>query len=202
LIGEILLDAAARVNGDDSMIARNPELWAIVGVIVGFLLGEVSRLLRHMARIRSLRKMIREELKSIQAQVPQKVDLIAKVQDSLSRDRLLPGESVAILSLGWRQHGPELYSHLEPKQRNCLHVIHERLRVADEFLAGFETYHRHALAEGVITDPKQACRDRLADLTDSYSVVSTLISGYLSGRPQDVFNTELSEEERSKVRYE
>ncbi len=81
----------------------------------------------------------------------------------------------------------ELGPELEPKERNLLHVVYERLRVGDERLENFERDIRRDLAEDLVADPFAAHAGLLRDLIQSYNVVSNLLKSYLEGRPEDVF---------------
>lgn len=170
----------------EALIDRS-SFWALVGVALGFLLGEGSRVIRHLIRVRRLKRMIRHEMASIRAQIPQKLDILRKMRDVLRSGGVLSGVSVSAIDTGFRQHGPELYPYLAPLERNCLHVIYGRLSVADRLMDSFESDLVRANAEGIIDDPFMAYSHRLQELEESYQVVSSLIDGYLAGKPTDVF---------------
>ena len=59
-------------------ILNEDSFWAIVYVVIGFLLGEGSRVARAKFRIRKLKRTIREELISIHKQIDLKKTLFAK----------------------------------------------------------------------------------------------------------------------------
>jgi uncharacterized membrane protein YccC len=168
------------------LLKQNP-FWALTGTVLGFILAEGSRALRDRRRIRRLKTALCQELRSILAQIPQKVDIVNQMMESVRRQRILPGLSVPILDMIYKQYGPELYPYLSLQDRNCLHVIYERLLIADTLLGSFEEDLRTARAEAVIQDSFQAYHDRLSELLESYKVVEKLIQSYLSGKPIDVF---------------
>lgn len=81
-------------------IITKTEFWIIVGVIVGFLLGEGSRYLRYRYRIHKLRSILREELKAISAQIEQKKDIANQAIDSLKNGNVLPTVLSELSKLG------------------------------------------------------------------------------------------------------
>ncbi len=164
------------------------SFWALAGVILGFALGEGSRLLRHWLRIGKLKKLVRDELISIRKQIPQKREILWKMITALEKHQLLSGVSVAIINTGYHQHISELYEHLSVNQRNCLHVIHERLRVADDVMNRFMDDFQAASRDKVIENPSTAFNALLSDIEASYQTVEALIDSYLNNKPIDVFN--------------
>ncbi len=177
-----------------SQLIKSPSFWSLIGVIIGvilgFLLGEVSRYIRYRLRIYKLKYIVKDELKSILAQIPQKKDIVNKIIVSLEKEgsqEILSGLSVGIINTGYKQHIAELYEHLSLLQRNCLHVVHESLNIADKTLFSFENDFISALRENIIETPYTAYRGRFGDILKSYDVVEGLIKGYLDGKPTDVF---------------
>lgn len=161
--------------------------WALAGVLAGVVLGEGVRWVRERGERAKQKRVIQEELRAIRGQIAQKVDLINQMIKSLKNGRYLPGRSVAIVNLGYRRFGAELYPHLSPAERNTLHVVHERLRIADDELEQFERKFQQDLQEEVVADPFTAAADRLGELRESYRAMDELIHGYLAGQALDVF---------------
>jgi hypothetical protein len=141
-------------------------------------------------RIYRLKRIVKEELKSILSQIPLKKDIVNQIISSLEKQRILSGLSVKIVNTGYNRHIEELYEHLTVLQRNCLHVIHEHLAVADKILFSFEQDFLSAKREQIIDNPFDAYKGRFRDILNSYSVVEKLIKGYLKGKPEDVFFVE------------
>ena len=168
-------------------IMKFQPAWTLAAVVVGFMLGEGSGCLRERFRIRRLKRTIRNELKSIKQQIPQKKDIVSQIIRNLERKTLLPGRSVPIISVGYGDMIKDVYEHLCPLQRNCLHVIYERLRVADDVLGRFTDDFLRAVKEQVLADPWKGFADQFHDINASYDAVSNLIDSYLSGSPIDVF---------------
>ena len=177
-----------------SELIKLPYFWnlvsVIVGVILGFVLSEVYRHRHYRSRIRNLKRMVKEELKSILAQIPWKKTIIREIIDNLDEQKVLSGVSVGIMNTGYKQHIAELYEHLSILQRNCLHVIYERLDIADKTLSSLEQNIKSAVREKIIDKPFQLYKSRLQEILHSYDVVEDLIKKYLNGKPTDVFCVE------------
>ncbi|WP_291555316.1 hypothetical protein [Comamonas sp. SCN 65-56] len=173
------------------MITSNPSPWfALIGVVVGFLLGEGSRYVRYRFEIRRNKRVILTELKSILAQIPQKQDILNQAIINMKHERFMPLLSVRIISFGYYSMLESLYPHLKPKERTCLHVIFERLRVADEQMDKMEEIFTSILKNGTITNPWGVFIGRCEELLASYRIVIELAISYLSGKPNDIFPIE------------
>lgn len=193
----LLLEGILKMSSE---LIKSVGFWSVVGIIIGFMLGEGSRWIRYKLRVRKLKQMIKDELKSILAQIPQKREIVNLIIQRLKQGRFLSGLSVRAINIGYKQHIAELYEHLSFHQRNCLHVIHERLDIADKVLFSFEHDFASALKEKIIARPFDAYRGHFEEILESYKVATKLIKGYLAGNPEDVFyiddsekGTELSE---------
>lgn len=166
---------------------------ALAGVFVGFLLGEGSRYLRYRLDIRRNKRLVQTELRSVLAQLPLKKDILNQAIDHMRQQRFLPLLSVTTVTLGYYSVQESLYPHLKPLERNCLHVIFERLRVADEQMDQMERAFMAAVKDKVIADPWSVFIGRCEELTTSYDVVAELATSYLAGKPVDVFSTQPTE---------
>ncbi|HDL01749.1 MAG TPA: hypothetical protein ENH23_05910 [candidate division Zixibacteria bacterium] len=129
------------------LLIGSQSFWAIVGVILGVALGEGIRWVRHCQRICTLKKIVCEELRSIKNQLIQKKDIINQAIDHLQKKALMSTMSVRLLGRGYQENIGELYIHLSDLERNCLHVIFERLRIADDLLDSLENNFMTAVKE-------------------------------------------------------
>jgi len=177
-----------------SNLIERTEFWSIVavtiGALLGFLFGEASHLLRQRYRIRRLKHLIREELKAIAAQMEQKKDIIRKIIKNLDEKNILDGRSVHMLSIGYKNHISDLYEHLTVKQRNCLHVIYERIVVMDDFMDSIKKEFVFDQKQNIYNDLYGGYKVILQDFLQSCSVVDGLIQSYLNNDPTDVFYVE------------
>lgn len=165
-----------------------PSPWvALIGVISGFLLGEGSRYLRYWVQVHRNKKLIRFELESILKQLPQKRDILKQAIESMRNQQFLATNSVRAISIGYYAVREEVYLHLDSTERNCLHVIYEYLRIADEQMEELEDFFIHSVKNGIPPNPSDAYIGRCEDLLNSYEIVPNLVKSYLSGRPINVF---------------
>jgi hypothetical protein len=143
-------------------------------------------------RINHLKRILEEELESILGQIPNKIDMINQAVKHMELEKnFLPLKGVGIVNTVYTQNISELHSYLTKQERNCLHVIYERLFFADEELNSFENNFKMDYMNKIIQKPFLAYRNRLGELVKSYGVVVTLINSYLSNMPVDVFPIEL-----------
>lgn len=165
--------------------------WSLLGVVLGFSLGEGARWIREKYRIRRLKRAIQNELSAILAQIEDKKDILRQAVQALHQSRVLPMVAVRAITLGYNSHIKDLYEHYSEIERNCLHVIYERLRVADQHMESFHEDFQKALKDQLVNDPWKAYAGYLGDIINSYDVVRTLIQSFLNGKPEDVFHTSI-----------
>ena len=134
-----------------------------------------------------MRAILCAELKSIAAQIEQKKDIIKQTIAHLKEGKVLPTSSVRALQTGYIENISELYTHLSDRERNCLHIIYERVRIADDLLDHFDSEFISAVKESVLSDPYGAYKARFSEVLISYDIVLKLINSYLSKNPIDVF---------------
>ena len=163
--------------------------WALAGVVVGFCLAEGMRYVRYRWEIHRDRRLVKEELRAVLAQLPQKADILRKAIAKLQQKQVLPTMSVHALTTGYSSVLSALYPHLSLVERNCLHVIYERLRVMDEVMDSLERDFLAAVREKTVDNPWVVYADRLDDMLHSVGVVEELAKSYLSGKPVDVFDS-------------
>ncbi len=161
-------------------------IWAVAGVVVGFALAEVSRLVRDLLRRRRRKRALRHELKSNLGLIPQKIDIIDQILAALKTGKVLPGACVPAMSKVFEEFGAELQPYLSEAERSCLHIIYGHLASVDRELHEFESRYITAVRDGVPSDPRHAFSLRLTNLRENCQTVQRLIGSYLEGRPEDV----------------
>ena len=164
------------------------QAWSLIGVALGFVLGEGSRWLRERLRIRRLKMSIRLELQTIIAQIPDKEDILRQAINALERKNVLPMVAVRFTTTAYASSIDDLYEHYSHLDRNALHVIYERLRVADSLTESFFENFLRAIKDKVIEDPWKAYAAHLAEVVESHKVVRKLIDSFLDGKAEDVFH--------------
>jgi len=165
--------------------------WSLLGVVLGFSLGEGARWVRERFRIRRLKRAVQNELRAILAQIEDKEDILRQAVQALQQNQVLPMVAVRAITLGYNSHIKDLYDHYLETERNCLHVIYERLRVADQHMESFHEDFQKALKDQLVNKPWEAYVGYLGDIIESYEVVRNLIRSFLNGQPDDVFHTSI-----------
>lgn len=105
----------------------------------------------------------------------------------MQHQRFMPTLSVRTVTVGYYSVQESVYPHLKPVERNCLHVIFERLRVADEQMDGMEQTFMRAVKDKVTEDPWDVFVVRCRELLESYDVAAQLATSYLERKPVHVF---------------
>ena len=164
------------------------QAWSLIGVALGFSLGEGSRCVRKRLHIRKLKGAVRTELKAILAQIDDKEDILGQAIKALEKMGILPMAAVRFITTGYGSYIEDLYEHYSDIDRNCLHVIYERLRLADSLTESFFEDFQRAIKDKVLDDPWKAYIAHLGELAESYKVVRNLISSFLAGNAEDVFH--------------
>jgi hypothetical protein len=165
------------------------QAWGLIGVALGFSLGEGSRCIRKRLRIRKLKGTVHTELKAILAQIEDKEDILRQAIKALEEKRgVLPMAAVRFITIGYGSYIEDLYEHYSDVDRNCLHVIYERLRAADSLTESFFEDFQRAIKDKIIAEPWKAYAAHLGDLDESYNVVRNLINSFLAGKAEDVFH--------------
>ena len=163
------------------------SFWGLAGVVIGFVLGQGARYIRFRWRIHRLKGVIDTELKSLLYQIDQKKDIIRQAIGRLKQKKFLPTQSIPAMTTAYREFFGEVYEHLCPIQRNCVHNVYERLHLADKVLDSFEREFLTAIKDKIISDPFQAYSDRLEEVQQALNEAQELIRGYLEGNPKDIY---------------
>ena len=98
------------------MINIPSPAWALIGVLVGFVLNEVSRLFREICRIRKLKRVLEAELQTIKVQIKDKEDILLQAIQACTTRQVLPMISVCTVRTGYDAYlGDLLHSILEAR---------------------------------------------------------------------------------------
>ncbi|MDO9230051.1 MAG: hypothetical protein Q7U03_10855 [Syntrophales bacterium] len=162
------------------------ETWAIMGVILGFGLGELSRIIREWKRRRKLKKALLDELKMNDHLINQKKDNLGQIIEALKNKHILRAESVHAATTVYDTFFPEIIECLEPLYRDNIHIIYGHLKVNDSLMDGFYSSIVRDIQQGILKDPWKSYRNQIEDMTNSYSTAQSLIKAYLANKPQDV----------------
>ena len=159
----------------------------LLGVLLGFLLGQFGTTWREISKGKEAKKLILEEMKSNLALLIQKRIIVLHIVDALANKKLLPGESVRFMTMAYDLNLHIAYPYLDSNQRDSLHVFYERVKQADSFLARYESELLKHLDLKLWANPFDVFELRMKEILESLRVVEDLGKKYVEGNPVDVF---------------
>lgn len=160
---------------------------SIFGIVLGFTLGEGSRIVREIIQIDKMKKSIYNELITLKSQINDHKQNLNIAIDYLKKSEVIPLKNVRSISIGYNSYINTIYKEFSVVERNCLHVIYERLRVADELQSSYHDEVQNSISNQSMDNPLEYYVGRLEDLIRSYDVVYKLINSYLNSNAEDVF---------------
>ena len=169
------------------MVSIPTPAWGLIGVLLGFFLGEGYRLMLERYNIRKMKEVLQSELRSIKAQIKSKEDILLQAIQKFQTRHVLPTISVRTVRTGYDAYLGSLYLTYSERERNCLHVIYERLRISDEIMDSFDKDFQESLKSGLVEQPWDVAVSQLEELLRAYDVIDRLIQSFLDGTPEDVF---------------
>ena len=92
--------------------------WTLLGVLAGWGLGEGTRWVREIFRIRKLSAALRTELRSLLAQIKDKEDILLQGIQALKSQAVMPMLSVRSVRIGYGEFIKELYPRYSDLERN------------------------------------------------------------------------------------
>ena len=162
------------------------EFWTLVGVIIGFLLSALWEVIKNRLSICKKRRAIENELRTNLGFIPQKIDILKKLEASLNQKRILPSDSVHYTTDLYDLYIGEVGLHLSEDQRGCLHVVYEHMKGVDRFLDSTFRDFIEFRASGQLSDPFEAFSGMCEDLIEKSNLTQDMIKEYLAGKPRKV----------------
>ncbi|WP_346837980.1 hypothetical protein [Microbulbifer sp. SAOS-129_SWC] len=162
-------------------------IWSLLGVVLGFVLAEGAQWLkRHRLRIR-LRKSLVAELQSIIRMVPSKVDVLNQAESHFKAERVMPTQSTRFPRDIYSRIIIETPEILKEWERDCLHIIHERLRVVDNSMDSMEERFISITSSYSREQAISAAVGSIDDLRGALSKTSELAQSVIFGERVDVY---------------
>jgi hypothetical protein len=163
------------------------ESFGLLGVLLGFVLSQFATTLQDYWKAKKSKRLIREEIEANLALLPHKMDLVEQIIHELASKKVIPGDTVHFMSNSYELNLHLAYESLSPVQRDVLHVIYERLKLADVFLANFDSEIQKHLTSKLVKDPYAMFTIRMNEIKESFQINEDLMKSYLSDKPIDVF---------------
>jgi len=162
-------------------------LIVLIGVAFGFGLGVVYEEWKLRRKCKEMKTGLLEELRANLHMVPQKRDIVQQIISQLNESRLLPGTSVRFLTVFYEAHFPSIFSDLNVKERNSLHLLYEYFRVVDRLLETYVDRIFESMGTGKAKDFIRLYLAMMNDILKLLNLVEKLITKHLEGKPEDVF---------------
>lgn len=162
-------------------------IWSLLGVVLGFALAEGAQWLRRYSLRIRLRESLVAELQSITRMVPSKVDILNQAERHFKAARVMPTQATRFsrdIYLRVIAEAPEI---LENWERDCLHIIYERLRVVDDAMDSMEEKFISMNSAYSSEQAISAAVGFIDDLKDALSQTSGLAQSVISGERVDVY---------------
>ena len=159
----------------------------LLGVIVGFLLNEASKLFRDRHLSKNLKKALEDELSTNLYQLDQKIDIANQMISALNQGKFLPGISVPFASTVYDHHFPSILKNLNAIQRDNIRHIFSNLSVLDATMTSFEKSYKEDTQQGVFVDTNTAYVSKINDVLENYKILKELINSYLKDNPKDIY---------------
>jgi len=161
-------------------------LGTLGGVALGFFLQFLYQKKRDEALLKKKRAAIESELGTNAVLIPQKKDLLLKIQSKLRKGKLLRGSSVRFPAYCYLEYIGEVSVSLTSVQRENLVIIYETLRIIDEYMDNLHSEYMKMKQSAVVPNFRKSYIGEIGDLVDQCSLAETLISKYLAGEPMKI----------------
>ena len=169
-------------------LLERKEIWTIIGVILGFGLGELSRIIREWKRRRKLKRALFDEIETNNHLINQKKDNLRQIIEALDKKQVLRGESVHAATTIYDSYFPKIIDCLAPILRDNIHIIYGHLKVNDSFMDQYYSSITMDIQRGVLANPWASYKKQFTDICNSYILIQNLINDIIAQKPQDVFN--------------
>ena len=173
---------------------------AFGGVVLGFFLQFLYQKRRDEALLTKKRVAIESELRTNAVLIPQKKDLLLKIQSKLRKSELLRGSSVRFPAYCYLDHIGEVSVSLTSRQRENLVIIYETLRIIDEYMDHLHSEYMEMKQSANVPNFRRSYIGEIGDLVDQCSLAETLIEKYLAGEPVRIAWDQLPQVSRKELR--
>jgi hypothetical protein len=163
------------------------EVWALLGILLGYALTEGTRFVRSVLERRKLRKALFDELEINYYQLEHKKNTVDNILADLKKKRILPGSSVPAASAIYETNLASVIRLLKPIERDVVQNIYARLRIIDTFLDEFEHKLIAALKDKIASNPWLAYETMLNDLRETCEATQELIKSLSDKKPIDIY---------------
>ena len=172
---------------------------ALFGVIVGFVLNEMSKFFKDKSLSKKLKEALEDEMNANFYQLDQKIDIANQMKNALNQNSFLPGISVPFASSVFDHHFPSILKDLSPIQRDNIRHIYSNLRLLDKIIISLEKSYKEDFQEGALADTNAAYIGKIDDVLNNYKALKDLITSYLDGSPNNIYYRSKSNSYRDRT---
>jgi len=159
----------------------------LLGVVVGFVLNELSQIIKKWCLRKQLKAALLDELDSNFHQLDQKIDIAHQMKTSIQQGKFLPSMSVPFASSVYSHHFASILKDLTPIQRDNIRHIYSNLILLDEITFSLETSYKEDMQSQILADISSAYLGKIDDIINNYHVLKQLIASYIEGKPKDIY---------------
>jgi hypothetical protein len=179
-------------------ILNKSEFWAIIGIVIGFLLAEFSALIKKFYEQKECKKALIEEIRFNHNQTEQKIDVLNQSIESLREEKYLKLTCATYSTIEFDNLYHKAIPTLEPLEKDNLRFFNSFYKTIDHILRTFDQEFKCDLdnCDKRNIPMKEIYESAITQLEDvRKSLVSSLdLSGaLLKGSPKPIFVNETGE---------
>lgn len=168
---------------NESIVQKYEGLFgAILGVIISFAFTLIYTAWQRGKKARA----ILHELTINRGLLPQKIEHLTEIGKALKDGRVLPGDSVRLLSGSYDSFISDVGYDYFPKILANLHIIHGRMKNIDSFMDRFFMEYLTQKNLKIIDDPNTAYSKMCDEIAESCRLAMNLIDEVLEKSPRNV----------------
>ena len=176
-------------------IINNGGLLAILGVVVGFLLSEVSSIVKKHIERKDAKNTLLDEVRFNHKQTEHKIDILNQAIFALRSKKFLSTKCAKYSTTEFEKLYHIAIQKLSNLERDNLRHLNSLYLAIDNLLNGFDESFKNDLdnievRENTLDSIYESEIIQLDNIRESLKISLTLSSGYLKGKPLPIFNEE------------
>ena len=176
-------------------IINNGGILALVGVVVGFLLSEVSNIIKKRFERKDAKNTLLDEVRFNHKQTENKIDILDQAISALRNKRFLSTKCAKYSTTEFEKLYHIAIPRLSNLERDNLRHLNSFYLAIDGLLNNFDESFKNDLdntevRKNTLDSIYEAGTIQLDNIRESLRKSLTLSSGYLKGKPLPIFNEE------------
>jgi len=176
-------------------IINNGGVLALVGVVVGFLLSEVSSIVKKHIERKDAKNTLHDEVRFNHKQTENKIDILNQAVSALKNKRFLSTKCAKYSITEFESLYHIAIPKLSSLEKDNLRHLNSFYLTIDNLLNEFDESFKNDLdntevRKNTLDSIYEAGIIQLDNIRESLEMSLTLSSGYLKGKPLPIFNEE------------